>query len=77
MFEEEKSIVTLSDRVLELLEKYKEMQAENEYLRQEVVKAKALADAKSIQISKLGQDLSCKDIDADDLLSKIEAVLGK
>ncbi len=77
MFEEEKSIVTLSDRVLELLEKYKEMQAENEYLRQEVVKAKALADAKSIQISKLEQDLSCKDIDADDLLSKIEAVLGK
>ena len=77
MFEDEKSIVTLSDRVLELLEKYKEMQAENEYLRQEVVKAKALADAKSIQISKLEQDLSCKDIDADDLLSKIEAVLGK
>ncbi len=77
MFEEEKSIVTLSDRLLELIEKYKEMQAENEYLRQEVVKAKALADAKSIQISKLEQDLSCKDIDADDLLSKIEAVLGK
>jgi len=59
------------------LEKYKDLQAQNEALRQEVIKAKALAEAKNVQIAKLEQDLINKDVNSDDLLSKIEAVLGR
>ena len=77
MFEEERSITTLSQKITELLEKYKDLLAENESLRQEVVKAKAQNDAKNVQIAKLEQDLISKDVNADDLLSKIEAVLGR
>lgn len=77
MFEEERNISTLTQKITELLEKYKDLLAQNEALRQEVVKAKALAEAKNVQISKLEQDLIHKDVNADDLLSKIEAVLGR
>lgn len=77
MFEEEKNISTLSQKITELLEKYKDLLAQNEALRQEVVKAKALAEAKNVQIAKLEQDLIHKNVNSDDLLSKIEAVLGK
>lgn len=77
MFEEERNISTLTQKITELLEKYKDLLAQNEALRQEVVKSKALAEAKNVQISKLEQDLINKDVNADDLLSKIEAVLGR
>ncbi|ATB70091.1 hypothetical protein SJPD1_1986 [Sulfurospirillum diekertiae] len=77
MFEEERNISTLSQKITELLEKYKDLLAQNEALRQEVVKAKALAEAKNVQIAKLEQDLISKNVNSDDLLSKIEAVLGK
>ncbi len=77
MFEEERNISTLSQKITELLEKYKDLLAQNEALRQEVVKAKALAEAKNVQIAKLEQDLINKSVNSDDLLSKIEAVLGK
>ena len=59
------------------IEKYKDLLAQNESLRQEVVKAKALAEAKTMQIAKLEQDLIHKGINGDDLMSKIEAVLGR
>ena len=74
---EEKSIATLSQRIDELIEKYQDVVAQNEALRQEVVKAKALAEAKNVQIAKLEHDLIHKNVNADDLLSKVEAVLGK
>ena len=77
MFEEERNISTLTQKITELLEKYKDLQAQNEALRQEVIKAKALAEAKNVQIAKLVQDLFNRDVNADDLLSKIEAVLGR
>ena len=77
MFEQVKPIETLSDKIIALLEKYKDLQSQNESLRQEVVKAKALAEAKDVQIARLEQSLIGKDINADDLMSKIEAVLGR
>ena len=77
MFEEERNIATLSQKIDELLERYKDLVAQNESLRQEVVKAKALAEAKNVQIAKLEQDLIHKNVDTDDLFSKIVGVLGK
>ncbi|ACZ12617.1 MAG: hypothetical protein JW802_07260 [Campylobacterales bacterium] len=77
MFEEVKNVSLLSQKIDELLEKYKALEAQNETLRQELVTAKAVAEAKNVQIAKLEQDLIHKDVNADDLLSKIEAVLGR
>jgi len=77
MFEEERSMSTLSQKITELVEKYKELSVQNETLRQEVIKAKALNEAQRAQIEKLEQELINKDVNSDDLLSKIEAVLKK
>ncbi len=77
MFEEEKSVTTLAQKIEELLTRYKDVVAQNEALRQEVVKAKALSEAKDVQIAKLENDLIHKGLNGDDLLSKIEAVLGR
>ncbi len=77
MAEEEKSIGVLAQKIYELIEKYKELQTQNETLRQEIVKVKALNEAQAIQITKLEKDVINKNVNADDLLSKIEAVLGK
>lgn len=77
MFEEERSMSTLSQKITELVEKYKDFSVQNEALRQEVIKAKALNEAQSAQIAKLEQELINKDVNSDDLLSKIEAVLKK
>lgn len=77
MFDEERNVTTLSQKIDELLARYQDLLAQNESLRQEVVKAKALAEAKTIQIAKLEQDLIHKGINGDDLMSKIEAVLGR
>ena len=74
MFEEERNISTLSQKITELLEKYKDLLAQNEALRQEVVKAKALAEAKNVQIAKLEQDLINKDVNARVLLCVIISV---
>ncbi len=77
MFDEERNVTTLSQKIDELLARYQDLLAQNESLRQEVVKAKALAEAKTMQIAKLEQDLIHKGINGDDLMSKIEAVLGR
>jgi hypothetical protein len=77
MFEDEKNVTSLAQKIEELLIRYKDLVAQNEALRQEVIKARALAEAKDVQIAKLEQDLIHKGLNGDDLLSKIEAVLGK
>lgn len=74
---QEQTINVLTQKIGELIEKYQELQAQNEFLRQELVKEKAQSEAKSVQIAKLENDLISKDVNADDLLSKIEAVLKK
>jgi len=74
---QEQTINVLTQKISELIEKYQELQTQNEFLRQELVKEKAQSEAKSVQIAKLENDLISKDVNADDLLSKIEAVLKK
>ncbi len=77
MVSEERTISTLSEKIEELLARYKDLVAQNEALRQEVITSKALAEAKDVQIAKLENDLIQKGLGGDDLLSKIEAVLKR
>jgi len=80
MFEELKEEVTvskLSQKVNDLLVRFEEMKSQNDTLRQEVVTLKAQHEAKNIQIEKLEDDLMNKDIESDEILSKIEEVLKR
>lgn len=77
MFEESQSVASLSGKVDELLEKFKDMREQNEQLRQELVSVKAQNEAKDIQIAKLQDELKNKDADGEEIMGKIEAVLGR
>ena len=80
MFEELKEEVTvnkLSEKVNDLLVRFEEMKTQNSTLRQEVVTLRAQNEAKNAQIEKLEEDLMNKDIESDDIFSKIEEVLKR
>ncbi|MCW1360681.1 hypothetical protein [Campylobacter sp. US33a] len=74
---DEKIINTMTDRVNELLAKYNEVCEANENLRNELVSVKAQSEAKSNQIMRLEEELKNKNIESEDIVKKIEAVLGK
>lgn len=77
MLENDNILNGLTSKVNELLNKYDEMCKENERLRNELVSVKAQNEAKSNQIQRLESDLKDKNIESDDVIKKIEAVLGK
>jgi len=80
MFEELKEEVTvnrLAEKVNDLLVRFEDMKSQNDTLRQEVVTLKAQHDAKNVQMEKLEEDLMNKDIESDDIFSKIEEVLKR
>ncbi len=77
MFSEELTVSRLAEKVNDLLARYDEMRSQNESLRQEVMTLKAQNEAKDIQISKLQEDLTTKNMESDDILGRIEEVLRK
>ncbi|AJC86656.1 hypothetical protein [Campylobacter sp. RM16704] len=74
---DERIINTMTDKVNELLAKYNEVCEINENLRNELVSVKAQNEAKSNQITRLEEELKNKNIESEDVIKKIEAVLGK
>ncbi len=76
-FKEETKTKKLSEKIDDLLTRFEIMRSENEKLRQEIVTLKAQSESKNIQISKLEEDLMSKDIEFDDIFSKIEEVLRR
>ena len=77
MFEDNAILTTLSDKVNDLITKYDEVCRVNEELRNEIVTLKAQSGAKTNQIMRLEEDLDKKNSEADDVMKKIEAVLGR
>lgn len=77
MFEESQSVHSLVGKVDDLLVKFQELREENEQLRQELVSVKAQNEAKDTQINNLQDKLHSNEADSDDIIGKIEAVLGR
>lgn len=77
MMYDDKIINTMTDKVKELLAKYNEVCEQNENLRNELVSVKAQNEAKSNQIMRLEEELKSKNIESEDIVKQIEAVLGK
>ena len=77
MFEDNAILTTLSDKVYDLITKYDDVCRVNEELRNEIVTLKAQNEAKTNQIMRLEEDLDKKNSEADDVMKKIEAVLGR
>ncbi len=77
MFSEEVTVSKLVEKIKDLLNRFEDMRAQNEALRQEVMTLKAQSEAKDIEITKLQEDLTFKNIESDDILGKIEEVLRR
>ncbi|VYT10549.1 hypothetical protein [Campylobacter ureolyticus] len=77
MFEEQKIVPTLGDKIKELIEKYKEATDENEKLRNEIVAVKAQNEALTSRLGKLEEDMVVKNLTEEELFKEIENVLDK
>ncbi|MFV0481155.1 MAG: hypothetical protein ACK5LP_04150 [Campylobacteraceae bacterium] len=76
MFENSTTALKLGEKIEKLILKYHELELENEKLRTELTSSQAASAAKDVQISKLEDELRVKTKETDELLGKIEAVLG-
>ncbi|MBR8462156.1 hypothetical protein KDD93_03945 [Campylobacter sp. faydin G-24] len=77
MFENDTILSTLTQKVNDLIAKYDELSKANEELHNQVITLKAQNEAKTNQIMRLEEDLNKKNSETDDVLKKIEAVLGR
>ena len=77
LFQEMNKTKVLSQKIDELLKKYKELKEENERLKNEVATLKASSEAKDIHIKNLEEKVNVSDLESEDILSKIEEVLNR
>ncbi len=66
----------LSDKVSEIVRQYHSLKSENEALRMEVVTLKAEKEVKDQAIEGLTEENILKDIEIEEIVSKIESILG-
>ncbi|MDR2342524.1 MAG: hypothetical protein LBD84_05765 [Campylobacteraceae bacterium] len=76
MQESNKISAILNDKIEKLIVKYHELEISNETLKGEVERLKIKNEEKEALIIKLEEELKIKSLETDELLGKIEAVLG-
>lgn len=69
-------IEKLNSRAEALLEQFQALRSENEMLRNELVTAKGLNEAKDVTIKKLEDDIAMKEMEVEEIVSKIENILN-
>jgi len=70
-------IEQLSKKIDEVVARLKRLEEENSRLRNELVAVKAQSEAKDAQITKLSDELAMKDLEIEEVIGKIEAMLGE
>lgn len=71
------SVLEKLDTKIELLSKnYRQMQQENKELLNEITTVKAQNENQKIKIEKLEEDLLQKEIEAEEIVKKVEEILG-
>ncbi len=67
----------LDEKVSSILQKYNTLKNENATLQTEVATLKAEKELKDQQILKLEDDNTMKELEIEEIVSKIEGILGK
>ncbi|WP_300367832.1 hypothetical protein [Hydrogenimonas sp.] len=70
-------IEQLAKKIDEIVARLKTLEEENSRLRNELVSVKAQNEAKDVQIGKLTEELTMKDLEIEEVIGKIEAILGE
>ena len=71
------AIDQLSKKIDKVLARIKALEEENNNLRNELVAVKAQNEAKDAQIAKLDEELMMKDLEIEEVIGKIEAMLSE
>ncbi|MBT5934994.1 hypothetical protein [Sulfurimonas sp.] len=66
----------LNEKVLQMLQQFNHMKAENEVMRNELITLKGESEIKNQELEKLTEMNILKDIEIEDIVSKIESILG-
>ncbi len=74
--ENQTSLELLGDKVTQILQKYHELKGENEVMRNELTTLKAECEIKTQEITKLADENAMKDLEIEEIVSKIESILG-
>ncbi len=70
-------IEQLAEKIDRVVARLKALEEENNRLRNELVSVKAQNEAKDTQIAKLTEELAMKDLEIEEVIGKIEAILGE
>lgn len=74
--ENQTGIDKLNQKVAQIIAEYNGLKEANEALKLEVVSLKAQADEKDKEISRLEDDNVMKDLEMDEIVKKIESIIG-
>jgi len=66
----------LSEKVSQILQKYHTLKGENEVMRNELITLKAEREIKDQEINKLTEQNAMKDLEIEEIVNKIESILG-
>ncbi|MCD6190841.1 MAG: hypothetical protein J7K14_04790 [Sulfurimonas sp.] len=67
----------LSERVSQILQEYNSLKSENETLRNEQITLKAQSELQYTEIEKLREENRMKDLEIEEIVNKIESILGE
>jgi chromosome segregation ATPase len=73
---EKSTVEKLADKVSLAVEKYNEVTAKNATLTEELAAAKAKIEAKDKEILELTEQNEMKELEIEEIVSKIESILG-
>lgn len=74
--ENQSNLEKLSERVSQILQQYHALKGENEMIRNELVTLKAEKEIKDQEIDKLSEANAMKDLEIEEIVNKIESILG-
>jgi len=74
--QEQTTLEKLNEKVSQVLQQFHTIQGENEVMRNEIVALKAECELKNAEISKLTDENAMKDLEIEEIVNKIESILG-
>ena len=74
--EDKTTLEILGDKVSQILQQIHSLKGENELMRNEIMSLKAEKEIKDQEINKLTEDNAMKDLEIEEIVTKIESILG-
>lgn len=74
--QEQSTLEKLDQKVSQILQQYHALKGENELIRNELIALKAEKELKDNEIQRLNDENAMKDLEIEEIVNKIESILG-